>query len=310
MPTKSTTKEEFSFSVSYDAKNTSLEKHIIQANILANSILSANNIIEEAHKELTGLSSPSPLMIQAPIKKGSVIIDFYIYLTEMQISVQQAIALIGFVPGLSIAKAAKDSLFDFLKENGNSSIITARQSKSNIDAIDLEMIDEHQKKYTITISKNVAKLIFNKRIRKDISKLFYAPAANYQDIKITLNSNNTKYIISSLEAQKFKWRAGSLPTIEALDKTLICDVEFDIVAFGEDKKWKINYNDKSVWVEILDLDFLDKVSKKQITFTKGKLFQVELTIKTQNPFTLDAKDVYFIEKVMGSPTSRQMNLID
>ena len=69
------TKEQ-KFSISYDAAESDFKEHEINARDLGQAILGMHNLIEETAAILSGGAADVELKVYAPLKEGSVIIDF------------------------------------------------------------------------------------------------------------------------------------------------------------------------------------------------------------------------------------------
>lgn len=105
-------KDEFIFSISYDAKDNSLAEHEINAKELGEAILGMHNLIDETAKVISSDSAGVELNVTTPAKEGSVEVVFSL-LADPGVALK-ILGTLGFAAqGAAIAKAA---LVEFIKK--------------------------------------------------------------------------------------------------------------------------------------------------------------------------------------------------
>lgn len=159
------------FTLFYDAKKSELNKHKIDAYTLGTSILELSKMIYEADRIINSNEKSIDLLVTAPIKKGSVAIEFVAnFLNSGGLDVLKYLGLTA--ASSSILGGSAISVTQKIREKRVLSIET--NSNSNIAKIKLD--DE-----TIECDQTVAELVTNPKIRKAMSDVISQPLLNKQD---------------------------------------------------------------------------------------------------------------------------------
>ena len=143
----------------------------------------------------------------------------------------------------------------------------------------------------------VVRLYQNKKVRESLDKLIAKTLEREGIDKFTATDNNgNREVVEKKDAQYFGY--GSMKEDTLVDETRT-RASFSIVSlrFTEEHRWKLNDGDKTIAVTIKDQDFLDRVARNDIRFSKGDLLVCE--VKTQQ-FRDDSKPktVHTVERVV------------
>lgn len=80
------------------------------------------------------------------------------------------------------------------------------------------------------------------------------------------------------------------------------------IAFNEDHKWKVSEGDATFWVQIEDLDFLERVSRGVEVFTAGDLLRVRLRHQQWSTSGLPRSERAVLKVIQHIPGPRQVAL--
>jgi hypothetical protein len=285
-------------SIRYDAKDSSFEKHKIDAVSLGNSILGLTTMITEADREINKKTSLE-VFVTAPVKEGSVIVDFLISgAAEHGLEVLKFLGLsisTGFVStqsALAIATRIKDKP------------VLSVVEKIGSDEVELELDGEK-----ITCDKNVAKLVTNGKIRNAMSDLITKPLSNKNDTSFTVMVNDVKTFQVTNEATQDFTPLPARPIQEdSTPEVITAEVKLTQINFTSKNNWRMIYNDVERNVSIDDEVFLDKVRNSTQSFQEGDMFNVELEI-AKKILPKSIRTDYTIRKVLRHRVSADRKLV-
>jgi hypothetical protein len=95
---------------------------------------------------------------------------------------------------------------------------------------------------------------------------------------------------------------------EALNKNTTKQwVTIESINFKEKKKWKVNYGGLSIFANIEDIDFINKINTNEVLFCKNDMLRVDLMIE-QFLFQNTLKNRYTILKVLEHKHVNQLKI--
>ena len=264
------------FTISYDAKESSLSRHEISAKDLGEAILGMHNLIEETASVISNGSADVSLKVTTPAKEGSVEVVFSLLADPA--TALKVLGILGF--------AAPAAAFV-----GGSLVELVQQIKGKkITSVTIEGDSETAEVMTtdgpIKADKNLAKLITNTKIRDALHKVIQAPLTGKKDaqFKVKGSAENTVIAIKEDAIDDFsRLPKGTLEEITV--ETEVVRASFAQINFESPKGWRIRKHDGSEFaVTVKDKAFLDKVNKNQKTFQKDDNYNITIeTTTTSRP---------------------------
>ncbi|HHU4149466.1 hypothetical protein [Pseudomonas aeruginosa] len=265
-------KDEFIFSISYDAKDNSLANHEINAKELGEAILGMHNLIDETAKVISSGSAAVELKVTTPAKEGSVEVVFAL-LADPGVALK-VLATLGFAAqGAAIAKAA---LVEFVKKIGDKKITSITIEGDSPDA--KVVTDDGE----FIVDKNVARLVSNKRARESLHKIIQAPLAGKEGAVFKVLDQAENPVWAADEKEIPDYRPLPVGTLEEVSvERLNINVSFSQVNFDSSKGWRIRNKDGEEFpITMKDQNFLEKVRKNQQGFKKDDLYEIDLEVTT------------------------------
>lgn len=283
------------FSISYDGEGTLYDVHQISAVELAEIISSMNNLVLESNKilnrkDVKDENSLPLLMVSAPIKEGSIIIDFIMNLPDIVDGIDVA-KTIGFS---ACGSFAVGSLFELIKQRGNKRPKSVTLDQATDEAI-IEDFDGN--KYTTSIS--ASKLINSPKIRDSVQKVIYNPGQKPNAVISILDANGVPIEkIDNTEISSYKSESKQNAPVITRSTTTIKFVKINL--YGDDG-WTFyfagrNKNVRSVKIE--DAAFLSQVQNATVKFDTTLLFEVDLETTTETTKSGRTASKYVIKKVI------------
>lgn len=281
--------QKIAFSISYDGKDTLYEKHQIRADDLSKIIGSMNDLILKSDFIVNKTEEKVPLItVTAPIKEGSVIIEFLVSAEN----IQKTLEFIGLSATSGVIGA---SAFELVKKIGNRAPnIISINKQNNIATV---KIDD---KNSFNVPIEVVDILKNQDIRKSLENIVYLPTEGKNaSIKI---SDSTQIAIQEFTpeiAKKYKIdQEKDIPSHENITTT----VKFTKVNLDGPKGWVFLFQDtkrKKHSVIISDQSFLERVKEAKESFDIDKLFEVKMRIDIQKN-SKRTKKTYTITEVVKS----------
>ena len=287
------------FTLFYDAKKSELNKHKIDAYTLGTSILELSKMIYEADRIINSNEKSIDLLVTAPIKKGSVAIEFVAnFLNSGGLDVLKYLGLTA--ASSSILGGSAISVTQKIREKRVLSIET--NSNSNIAKIKLD--DE-----TIECDQTVAELVTNPKIRKAMSDVISQPLLNKQDpiFRVEVDNEETLRLTNDHILNIRPLNKKSFNSLE-LTQTITTNVKLTQINFKSKNGWKMVYDDEEKNVTIEDESFLERINDNALAFKEGDMFKVELNIVEKS--TANSKRTqYIIKRVLRHRASKERKLV-
>ncbi|WP_299262942.1 hypothetical protein [uncultured Psychrosphaera sp.] len=294
-----------SFTISYDFPST--KGHLIDAEELANNLLSMTKLIKEADKISNGESSEVSVEVAAH-KPGSFEVEIVAWLYAGGIDV---ISQIGIGAGLTAFSGS--TVFNALKQLKNRTII-GKTRNSNGDGYILELQDGE----TITVSDEALPLVENHSIRKHIDDVFHKPLLKEKDAKVIIKTTiedegGNEEAAPDIEFDAIvtaEFKAPPKKEFQEVEETEFkSEVRFTQVNFESKSGWKAFIkDDKPQSVKMEDEAFLERINNKKKSFIKGELFVVKLR-ETTTTIDDSVKTSLAIIEVIRHRTEKSKKLI-
>lgn len=261
-----------SFKVFYDADDSELSRHKIDAKTLSISIGSMADLIKAADKTLNDGQETVQLMVTAPAEAGSLGIAFdMVELIPNAIKVAQVIGLTGM--GGAVIGAPALAL---IRQLGSRRVISVtKRVGTNLSVLELDGEE-------IVCNDAVAKLVTDPTVRDALVNVVRSPLDGKDNPVFKIVDSNDQEIIR-LEGEQTE-EVKPLPRGTLLEKQISVDevnVKFVQVNFEGNKGWRFVYLDEEHAVNLQDQRFIEQVKAGTVSFTKEDLFVVDLeTTKT------------------------------
>lgn len=280
------TKEQ-KFSISYDAAESDFKEHEINARDLGQAILGMHNLIEETAAILSGGAADVELKVYAPLKEGSVIIDFV--LQADPVAVVQVLKYLGFstVGGAIVG----GPLVEFIKHIRNKKIISVVvEKKTGIATVTTDS-------GVVKCDEKVAMLAVSKKVRESLHKVIQAPLSGKPGAVFKVLDAKDKQVWAADEDEVDDYTPlpqGSLEEV-AVEKEKI-NVSFSQVNFNSSRGWRIRLSDGDEHSVVMDDNvFLNKVRESVESFRKDDLYEIVLSTTTTKRPTRSTVDRVVVE---------------
>lgn len=261
-----------SFKIFYDAEDTELAQHKIDAKTLSISIGAMADLISAADRRLNEGQETVKLMVTNPAEEGSMGIAYAVVeLIPHAVDVAKAIGLTGLA-----AAGAGASALSLIRQLGSKKVIAITKRVGTNESV-LELDGEE-----IVCDDNVAKLVTDPTIRDALVSVVRAPLDGKENPVFKIIDAEGQEVVR-LEGEQTE-EVKPLPKGTLLEKEVSTDevnVKFVQVNFEGTKGWRIVHLDEESAVTLDDEAFLSQVQTGQVSFTKEDLFVVDLeTTKT------------------------------
>lgn len=261
-----------SFKIFYDAEDTELAQHKIDAKTLSISIGAMADLISAADRRLNEGQETVKLMVTNPAEKGSMGIAYAVVeLIPHAVDVAKAIGLTGLA-----AAGAGASALSLIRQLGSKKVIAITKRVGTNESV-LELDGED-----IVCDDNVAKLVTDPTIRDALVSVVRAPLDGKENPVFKIIDSEGQEVVR-LEGEQTE-EVKPLPKGTLLEKEVSTDevnVKFVQVNFEGTKGWRMVHLDEESAVTLDDEAFLSQVQTGQVSFTKEDLFVVDLeTTKT------------------------------
>lgn len=283
------------FSISYDGKGTLYDKHQISAIELAEIITSMNSLIVESNKilnkkDVENEESLPLLTVSAPIKEGSIIIDFIMNLPNIANSIDVAKA-IGFS---ACGSFGAGSLFELIKQKGNKRPKSVILDETTNEAI---IEDFNGNKYTTSIP--ASKLINSSKIRDSVQNIIYNPGQKPNTIISIFDANGTPLEkIDNTEISSYKSESKQDAPVITRSNTTIKFVKINLYGGNGWTFYFAGKNENVRSVKIEDATFLSQVQNATVKFDTTLLFEVDLETTTETTKSGRTSSKYVIKEVV------------
>ncbi len=157
------------------------------------------------------------------------------------------------------------------------------------------------------ISADVLRLYQIPAIRQALERFVADPLAKEGIDKFTASDSEHECTVSKYEGPYF--RSDTMPAELLVDNT--SEVLFSIVSlrFSEGNRWRLNDGNFSLTAIIADDEFLEKIERNEISFSKGDLLRCR-TRTQQYRATSGLSTIYTVEKVVEHIQSQQLGPLE
>ncbi|KAB1512648.1 hypothetical protein [Photobacterium damselae] len=259
------------FKLSYDMEETA--NHTIDAETLGHSILSMSSAIKSANKLLNGEHSDIQVQVRAH-QEGSFMVEFVTWLNNGGADVLQVLGISS-----AVGVGGTNTVFGAMEALKGRKIVGSlrRDGKVILKTKDGE---DHE------LEPDVAKILLDKDVRKDIETVFTTPIENKDDAKLIIKNENGEElrVIASEDATAFK----KLPqkTLDQVEEdTKQMTIHFSQVNFEAATGWKFRLpNGEIESVRMNHEAFINRINQGYEEFSKTKPCLVMMkTVKTTKP---------------------------
>jgi len=265
------------FTISYDAKESSLSDHEISAKDLGEAILGMHNLIEETAKIISNGSADVALKVTTPAKEGSVEVVFALLADPA--TALKVLSILGFAtPAISFVGGSLVELVQQIKGKK----ITSVTIEGDSPIAEVMTTDG-----PIKADKNLAKLITNNKIRDALHKVIQAPLTGKKDAKFKVLESTNQPVISIQSENVDDFSRLPKGTLEEVTVTTeIVRGSFAQINFESKKGWRIRKHDGTEFpVTVKDREFLDKVNRNQKAFQKEDNYNITIETTTTSRTT-------------------------
>lgn len=161
--------EEQKFSISYDADDPDLSAHRMDAETLASTINSVSLLIKQADDLLNGQNRSIQVLVSAPAKEGSLVVEFVTLLINPGVA-QTVLEAIGFITAAGVTGGG---IFNALRQIRDKEIIDIFTSDNSDKAI-VKLADNEE----IEVDKEVGVLVASPQIRKQVKQIVSSPLSD------------------------------------------------------------------------------------------------------------------------------------
>lgn len=264
------------FTISYDAKESSLSDHEISAKDLGEAILGMHNLIEETASIISNGSADVTLKVTTPAQEGSVEVVFALLANPA--TALKVLGILGFAA--PTASFIGGSLIELVQQ------IKGKKITSVTIEGDSQIAEVNTTGGAIKADKNLAKLITNARIRESLHKIIQAPLSGKKQAQFKVIGSHDKPVVAIKEEAVDNFARLPKGTLEEITvDNEVVRASFAQVNFESPKGWRIRKHDGSEFaVTMKDADFLQKVLKNKKKFQKDDNYNLEIeTTTTSRP---------------------------
>lgn len=300
------------FHLKYDGP--ALENNEMEVRELAPSLVAIADLLEESNSILNGGSAKVSVNVRGSFKDGSFGID----LTLIQDVYQQVIEFFnseGIVAaaallqllGLDARTVIKNGLIPLIKRIRNRKILRIKKKEST-DRVTIIVEDNNGDFEEIETNRNVLRLLKSHKVRKAIEEIVTCPLDRDGVDTFAVTDEAGEKSLEVKKTERAYFRAPE-PEDEFLGET-VTEAYLQIVSlsFKKDNKWRFSRGESVFYATIEDEDFLARVHRNEIRFSKDDILKVRLRIiETLTEKGIDTE--HYVEEVMEHRSAaRQLKL--
>ncbi|MFW8589853.1 hypothetical protein ACOI22_03525 [Glaciecola sp. 2405UD65-10] len=283
-------KEQAKFKISFISSDES--DHEIDAETLGRSLQDLTKLVRNSLKSIQGEESRAKINVAAH-EPGSFVVDFIAYLDAGGIEALRTVGILA--PTAAVTAPSLITLLLRLNKRKVETVVEKDNGKTFIIADDHEEID---------VTPEVAKLVENYSVRKNLEEFILKPMENPIIEKVVIKDTNIRADGENEEffAEFTKDKRAMFVAPPKKDLTLYSEkvhrenIEFTVISFEKVTGWSIKLDDKTINVKINDSEFWTRIASKREEFKKGQIFEVDLKTVISNTNGSEATK-YSIEKV-------------
>ena len=286
-----------------------VENGEIEAQDLASALMAVGELIQAANQEINSDRAQMSVKVRA-ISSGSFEVD----LTLFQSLMESAKALLEFARDNKDDIATTSDLLDLLVNVGTiAGAIGLFELIRRLRGKKPEKVKEkggdthiHIDGNLIVVKKQVVRLFNNAAVREQAKKVV-APLSNegIDAIKIK-RPNQPDLEIVKEDVPSFEYGDGE----ELLDeKTHEMTLQIISLSFKEDNKWRVTDGGEPFNVAIEDAEFLNKIGKNEVAFSKGDYFLCLIRERQYDTAKGLKKERSIVEVKDHKSAARQLHLV-
>ncbi len=280
------------FSLKYDGP--ALTSNEMDVKDLAPALLAVGEVLEESNRLINGDRVAITVNIRAT-DKGSVVVE----LAALQTILQQAAGLFNS-DGVNAVLNVKEILALLGIGGGGGLIALIKWMKGrelkNVTTVDvgnfrLELSDGEAK----VVSKTEIELFSALRIRKSLETIIHNPLQKNGIDSVSFKEGRQETVVEKDEGEYFE--APQITEEPIGEVEIEQSLQIVNISFQEGGKWRFSDGNALFYADILDKDFIDKVSKNQASFAKDDVLRVVLR-KKQSLISTGLKTDYTVLRVV------------
>jgi len=273
------------FSLSYDANDSELSIHQMDALALGEAIKQVALMVRQADQLLNDGLETVDLRVTVPAEEGSFIVEFALF---AMVNAKAILPALGFSMGTGGALAIAHRL----RSNRVVDIHTTDEDDSATI-----IFEEAGERKTISCSKDEATLATDAVIRRAYNEIITQPLANKDSPRFKVKVDGQEVLrIENEETQSFEPLPRQSLVFEHVE-TQDAVIALTQVNFTSVTGWKMRFHDEERAIRMEDQAFMEAVLTNQRSFVKGDLFSVRLRVTTIEKPNASVRTTYAIEEV-------------
>lgn len=267
------------FYIRYEGE--ALENHEMDVKELAPALISIADLLEEANEIVNGGTSKIHVNVRGSFKSGSFGIDFSVVQTFLDnalvfLASDPVTAAANLITVIGFAQGKEIGLINFLKLLKNRPIERAKKIDNKRVRIEITH------KETIDVDQRVLDLYKSARVRKALEDAIAAPLERKGVDKVTTSSEEFTNDDIAVNVNKEEREYFEMPNLEDEilgETTTTAYLQVVNLVFKENNKWRFSRGETEFYASVLDEDFLKRINRDEIQFSKNDILKVELHIK-------------------------------
>ncbi|WP_149038764.1 hypothetical protein [Psychrobacter sp. P11G5] len=291
------------FTVKYDGE--AIRDHEMDVALLAPALLGMQKILEELVKSSTQGEYKTSLKIKGNAREGSIEVELV-----MQAVSNLSTQVVDFLSGKYGAAGANLTtiisggigslcmLYSLVKKFGN-------EKPEKITRIDDDKVQLHFKSETVIVNQHIYNIYNNFEVRESLYKT--VRPLEKEGIK-TFDIIKDSLSIVHIDQEEIGRFLPPRLTESLLLNEETTFLQIKAITFDLNNKWSFTRGDETIKANIIDPLFVDKVYKRDVSFSEGDILQVRLE-KEQYMENAKLKTSYKILEVLDHiKGSQQINL--
>jgi hypothetical protein len=267
-----------SFQVVYDGP--ALESNEMDVRELAPALIAIADLLEEANALINNNSAKVKVNVRGSFKSGSFGIDFsvvYDWIKNLlnSLNADGVNGALNLVVILGLTNTGVKGLIWLVQQIKSRKIAQVKELDENRVQF---IIEEDGQTEIIEVQKNVVKLYRSAKIRKALEQAIYEPLSKEGITSFKAIAVDKKESVEVKKAEREYFVAP--PAEDESLSELVAEAHLQIVSlsFREDNKWRFTRGsgENAFYALIKDVEFLKKVERNEIRFSKSDILKVKL----------------------------------
>jgi hypothetical protein len=279
------------FTIAYDG--TALRDGAMDVRDLAPALLAVGKLLDAANLELNGAESKVSVHV-----KATAVGSFEITFDLIQTFGQQ---VVDFLAGdvVSAALALKELVFGGALVGGGVIWLVRRlrgRQPDRMERVGSELVRLTIDGETLEVPLKLLRLYQDLAVRSAVKELVQVPLSK-EGIDVFEVRENRKTLLRIGRDEALVFEAPEVEEETVTDATNRVAFSILSLSFKEENKWRLHDGNGAIYARIEDKEFLERVNRNQISFTKGDVLICNVRIK-QKQSRDGLKTEYVVEKVL------------